>query len=154
MNKLVLFDIDYTLFDTDSFKESNLTNFSLYEEIGPLLEKLSKISTLAIFSKGEIDFQINKLKNTGIDKYFSEEFIDVVVDKTEAFERVLDKYKNYEIYLIDDRIHNLETAKKHRRDIRTIWVERGPFAVKDTNFIPDKSISDLREIEGYINDEK
>lgn len=154
MNKLVLFDIDYTLFDTASFKESNLTKFSLYDEIGLLLEKLSKTATLAIFSKGETDFQINKLKKTGIDKYFTKDFIDIVEDKTYEFERVIDKYKNYEIYLIDDRISNLEIAKRHRSDIKTIWVERGPFAIKDTNFVPDKSISDLGELEEYIKNEK
>lgn len=148
--KLILFDIDYTLFDTDSFKESNLTKFSLYNEIDKLLKNLSSFATLAIFSKGETDFQLNKLKKTGIDKYFTPDFIDVVADKDEVFEKVIDKYKNYEIFLIDDRIRNLEMAKKHRRDIKTVWVIRGPYAVKDTQFIPDKSISDLEQLLDFV----
>lgn len=154
MNKLVLFDIDYTLFNTDFFKESNLINFSVYDEVPLLLEKLNKIAKLAIFSKGETGFQMNKLKNTGIDKYFNSGFIDIVEDKTEVFESVLDKYKDYEIFLIDDRIHNLEIAKKHREDIKTIWVERGPFAIKDTNFVPDMIVPNLLDLENFINYEK
>lgn len=154
MNKLILFDIDYTLFDTATFKESNLTNYSLYVEIAPLLKDLSKTAMLGIFSQGEVDFQKKKLKETGIDKHFIDEYINIVESKIDTIETVIDKYKNYEIFLIDDRIDNLEMAKRHNPNIKTVWVKRGPFAVRDTRFIPDKSIEDLRQLLDFVRYEK
>src|SRR3989344_511060 len=152
--KLVLFDIDYTLFNTATFKDSNLTNYCLYDEIAPLLKDLSKIAKLGIFSQGEVDFQKKKLKETGIDKHFIDEYINIVESKIDTIEGVIDKYKNYEIFLIDDRIYNLEMAKTHNPNVKTVWVKRGPFAVRDTDYIPDKSIEDLKELGDYINNEK
>lgn len=150
MNKLILFDIDYTLFDTAAFKESNLTNYSLYDEIASLLKDLSKTAMLGIFSQGELEFQKNKLKETGIDKHFIDEYINIVESKVDTIESVIDKYKNYEIFLIDDRIDNLEMAKGHDRNVKTVWVKRGPFATGETKFIPDKSISDLKQLLDYV----
>lgn len=148
--KLILFDIDYTLFDTATFKESNLINYALYSGIATLLRDLSKIAVLGIFSQGEVDFQKKKLKKTGIDKHFIDEYINIVESKIDTIETVIDRYKNYEIFLIDDRIDNLEMAKRHRGDIKTVWVKRGPFAAEDSEFVPDKSIDDLRKLLNYV----
>ena len=49
--KFVLFDIDFTLFDTQTFKDSKLTKYTSYGEVISVLENLSKISELGIFYK-------------------------------------------------------------------------------------------------------
>ncbi len=151
--KLVLFDIDYTLFDTSAFKDSSLTNYSLYEEIIATLRSLSKIATLGIFSEGEIDFQEDKLARTGISKLFLDQHIHIVEDKTKTIERVIDKYKDYELFVIDDRISNLEMAKAHNPKVRAVWVKRGPFAVKDTDFVPDLAVSNLADLVNFVKNE-
>jgi len=63
MNKkpAILFDIDYTLFDTDFFKESKLLKHKIYDEVIGVLESLAEATTLGIFSKGETEFQKTKL---------------------------------------------------------------------------------------------
>ncbi|MBI2442564.1 MAG: NTP transferase domain-containing protein [Candidatus Levybacteria bacterium] len=40
--KVVLFDIDYTLFDTKQFRESDLTKFAVYDEVVEVLGGVSK----------------------------------------------------------------------------------------------------------------
>ena len=56
-NKVVLLDIDYTLFDTKTFKESSLKKYALYDEISAVLKDLANVAELGIFSKGEDTFQ-------------------------------------------------------------------------------------------------
>ena len=83
MNKkpIVLFDIDYTLFDTDHFKKSALTKHKIYEEVRDVLEKLSKIAMLGIFSEGNLEFQRKKLNQTGIEGYFKKDNTHIVLNK-------------------------------------------------------------------------
>ena len=51
MNKktIVLLDIDYTLFDTKTFKDSGLTNYILYDEVLQVLGRLRGTVELGIF---------------------------------------------------------------------------------------------------------
>jgi len=152
-NKLILFDIDHTLFDTETFKQSRLETYSLYEEVFETLTKLSKISRLAIFSQGEFDFQNTKLKNTKIDSFFKKEDIHVFQEKQLNFEEIFKKYSEYKIFVVDDRLDILAVAKKYLPSVSTVWIKRGPHAQKLTKvegFIPDKEILSLQEILEFI----
>lgn len=75
MKALVLFDIDYTIFDTNSFKKSGLTLYRLYPGVKNVLEKLNNTYTLGILSQGEKEFQIKKLQETGIFELLDKDLI-------------------------------------------------------------------------------
>ena len=64
---IVLFDIDYTLFDTALFKQSGLSMHKIYAEVTQTLDGLNNFATLGIFSKGETQFQKTKLEKTGME---------------------------------------------------------------------------------------
>lgn len=155
MNKkpIVLFDIDYTLFDTAFFKQSGLSEHRIYKEVMQVLESLSKIAMLGIFSKGENEFQKTKLKKTGMIKFFEENNIHIFDDKDVNLIGVLEKYKDSKIFLVDDKLGILYSAKKHTLQVFTIWVKRGPFAEIQKpikGFSPDAEIKNLSEVVGIV----
>ncbi len=146
---IVLFDIDYTLFDTASFKESKLLSHKIYQEVAEVLSNLSKIATLGIFSKGETEFQKTKLKKTGMIKFFKENNIHIFADKDVNLINVLKKYASTKLFLVDDKLEILYSAKKHMSGIVTIWVKRGPFAENQKEifgFKPDAQVENLSEV--------
>jgi FMN phosphatase YigB (HAD superfamily) len=152
---IILFDIDYTLFDTKHFKESGLVNHKIYDEVVDVLGNLKNIGEFGIFSKGDDLFQKEKLEKTGISKYFNKKYIHVFKDKDIKLMEVIDLYKDYRIFLVDDKLDILYYAQKHRKDVVTIWVKRGPFAEKQkpiSGFKPNLEVKDLLEIVKYISE--
>jgi len=155
--KIVLFDIDYTLFDTKAFKDSKLKNYYLYEEVLHVLEELVKVAELGIFSMGDTEFQNRKLVETGIANYFKDKNVHVFSDKEVKLKDMLDKYQQYKVFLVDDRLTVLHNAKTMMPSIFTIWVKRGPFAqVQGTipGFAPNSEVFDLNEIIKIIKSQK
>jgi hypothetical protein len=120
-NRIIFFDIDYTLFDTLSFKESNFALFQLYPGVKSTIELLSKNSTLGILSTGE--------------------------DKSLEFENLSKKFTDKEIWFVEDKINMLELAKKYNKNLRTIWFKNGPFVdLVKSNFTPDKVIYSFTDL--------
>ena len=122
---IVLFDIDYTLFDTKTFKESKLENYCLYEEVLHVLEELIKVAELGIFSMGDTEFQNRKLVETGIANYFKDKNVHVFSDKEINLKEMFDRYQQYRIFLVDDKLNVLYNAKKIMPSVFTIWVKKG-----------------------------
>ena len=153
--KIILLDLDDTLFNTDKFKSSDLTAYELYDEVNEALTKLATVATLGIFSQGEIAFQHNKLQKTNIKKFFNEEHIHIVEYKLGVIHDFLERYaKSGTIYFIDDRLPNLHMAKESEPSIVTIWMRRGRYAKtqeKITDFTPDYVIQNLQEALPVIN---
>jgi hypothetical protein len=153
-NTIVLFDIDYTLFDTKTFKNSNLTKYSLYDEILSVLPNLANVAELGIFSKGENTFQNSKLQITGIKNFFRQENVHIFDNKDLNLENVIEKYKGLEIFLVDDKLATLYNAKTKTPAVFTIWIKRGPFAKDSTllsNFSPDAIITSLKEVASIVS---
>ena len=151
--KVVLFDIDYTLFDTDMFKETNLTTFVLYDEVVDVLEKLKETVYLGIFSEGNLDLQTTKLLKTKIHSSFVKEHIHIVVSKEEKIEEILKIYKNDTIILVDDKLTVLHKAKKLLPSLIAVWVKRGIYAKKQlpiVDFTPDAIIENLSELVSVV----
>lgn len=151
--KIVLFDIDYTLFDTAFFKGSGLSEYKIYEEVMQILGSLGKVATLGIFSKGETEFQRTKLKKTEIMKFFKENNIHIFGDKDANLINVLEIYKDSMLFLVDDKLGVLYSAKKHMPEVFTVWVKRGPYAKSQEEipgFRPDAVIEDLEEVVGIV----
>lgn len=149
MNKIVLFDIDYTLFNTDIFKSSNLQEFKIYDEVKNVLEKLSSVAILGIFSEGEEVLQKKKLLETQIGDHFIKEHMYIVAKKENELEKILETYKNHTIFLIDDKLTILYKAKSTLPHLYTIWVKRGRYAENQEpieGFVPDSQVDDLTDI--------
>lgn len=147
--KIVLFDIDYTLFDTDYFKKTNLQTHRIYDEVEDVLHELSQIALLGIFSEGELVFQQTKLEKTGIVKYFVEEYIHIVGAKNEVLAEVLHKYKDATVFLVDDKLEVLKNASDVLPSLVTIWVKRGIYAQNQKpieSFAPHGIIDTLQEV--------
>lgn len=154
MNKIVLFDIDYTLFDTAAFKESGLRIYKLYDEVGEALRILSQSCEIGIFSQGENEFQREKLRQTLIHEHFKEENIHIYAQKDENLPHVLTFYKDKQVFLVDDKLEVLKLGKDLRENVYAIWLRRGPFAdaqVGIVGFEPDATISNLSEAVAFIN---
>lgn len=150
--KIILFDIDYTLFDTKLFKESKLSEYSLYEESLETLDMLGASVKLGIFSEGDLDFQKSKLIKTLIHDRFPEEHVHIVESKKLSVTGVIEKYKDSQLILVDDKLEVLEQAKKISENVITIWVKRGPFAEStESIFTPDHKVSVLSELPALIN---
>lgn len=146
---VVLFDIDYTLFDTALFKNSNLTRYTVYGEVIDVLDKLKSIAELGIFSKGESEFQRDKLKNTNIGKFFKEFNTHIFLNKEDNLKQVLDNYNDRKILLVDDKLPVLQAAKLQSSLVIAIWLKRGPFAQNQKEipgFKPDFRIDNLSEV--------
>ncbi len=151
--KVVLFDIDYTLFDTKAFKHSNLQTFSVYKEVVDALSEIGAYAELGIFSEGDGVFQKEKLLQTAIAAHFLPEHVHIVTKKQDSIVEILQMYKDVSLFLVDDRPEVLALAKKHKPDAFTIFMKRGPFAASQTSiegFSPDASIEDLRMVLGIV----
>lgn len=149
VKSIVLFDIDYTMFDTATFKQSGLTEYGIYEEVMKVLKNLSEFAALGIFSKGETQFQITKLEKTGLTKFFKEENVHIFNDKDINLIKIINKYKNYKIFFIDDKLGILYAAKNYMKEVFTIWVKRGFYAEKQEpipGFSPDAEVENLAEV--------
>lgn len=146
---VVLFDIDYTLFNTASFKQSGLSEHKIYAEVMQVLDSLNSFAILGIFSKGEDKFQKTKLEKTKMLKFFKEENIHIFDDKDANLIQVLEKYRNSKLFLVDDKLDILYFAKKHMPRIITVWVKRGPYAAAQEpieDFIPTATIDNLSNL--------
>lgn len=148
--KIVLLDIDYTLFNTDLLKESKLTKHELYEEVVEELGKIAEHATLAIFSQGQVEWQMNKLLKTDILKHFRKENIHISLEKKEALKDVLGKYKDCKVYLVDDRPSVLLAAKKKMPSIFAILIDRNAktrFPEQEiVDYKPDAEVASLKEL--------
>lgn len=151
---VVLFDIDYTLFDTAFFKESKLMAHKTYNEVIEVLDNLKEIAILGIFSEGDVELQKRKLRKTNINKYFGKDHTHIVLRKFDELKRVLKNYQERQIFFVDDKLKILYDAKKLSSDIFTIWVKRGPFAKMQkpiSGFIPDAEVKILSEVVSIIS---
>ncbi len=151
--KIVLFDIDYTLFDTDILKQSNLKIHSLYKEVTNVLDQLSKKVNIGIFSEGEITLQKKKLIETEIEKYFYKEHVYIVEKKDQRSFELFKNYEHFNLFLVDDKLTVLYEIKKIYPYVFTIWVKRGKYAnvqkpIKD--FVPDAQLDNLEDLVSIV----
>ncbi|HLD01573.1 MAG TPA: bifunctional sugar-1-phosphate nucleotidylyltransferase/acetyltransferase [Patescibacteria group bacterium] len=152
--KVVLFDIDHTLFDTQQFKDSNLTQYGLYEEVEDVLPEIAKIAEIGIFSQGEEGLQKAKLLKTQIHERFANEHVHIVLSKKDVFHDVINRYKGKELYIVDDWIAFLSQIKLHHPSVFTIWVKRGIHAQTSEQvegFVPDATVGDLSTLYQIIS---
>jgi len=134
--------------------QKNIFLGHLYEETKEVLEGLSKnkLLKIGIFSGGESNFQRNKVKE--IEEYLHKEHMHIFTFKHRQLLSIMEKYKKQNLYLIDDYLEILHAAKKVNKNIFTVWVKRGRFAVEHkgiSGFQPDATVTNLREVVKIIN---
>ncbi len=133
--------IKEAIWDTKHFSNN------LYEETGEILKILSKRATIGIFSQGYDEFQRAKL--LAIKDFFQQEHIHITLNKHTSLPTLFKQYKENSLYLVDDALDVLHTAKKLRNDITVIWVKRGKYAKLQSpieGFVPDAIIETLHEL--------
>ncbi|MGI8420599.1 MAG: hypothetical protein ACR2LN_08250 [Candidatus Levyibacteriota bacterium] len=147
--KIVLFDIDYTVFNMKLFGDTKLQTYEVYEEVHEVLEQLKEVADLGIFSQGEVAFQNRKLSETHIETYFLQKHVHIVLNKADEMEFVMKKYLGMgKMFFVDDRLPMLQLAKEHHPEVITIWIKRGRFAEEQEpiDFEADATVYNLREI--------
>ena len=155
--KIVLFDIDYTMFDTQQYKASSLKDFRVFDEVIAVLEEVSQFATIGIFSEGEENFQLAKLMETQIKDYFHDDHVHIFTKKMEQLPGVLKKYQGKSLIFIDDKLEVLHGIKQSDPSVFTIWVKRGVYAEAQTDiagFQPDAEVLDLKKIGSIIHNRK
>lgn len=151
---LILFDIDYTLFDTDLLKSTDLKVFRPFEEVPHVLTTLSDKCKMGILSEGELQFQTEKLQRTDILHFFDTEYIHIVDNKIERMPDILKKYTNdYQLIIVDDRLEILQKAKTEDISIYVLWVKRGTYALNQPSlddFKADLEVTTLKNIVSFV----
>ena len=123
---------------------------SLYEDTMEVLEFFSKQEnlTLGIFSAGLERAQLSKIKR--LKTFLQQDHIHIFeFKKHHAIPQLLQKYTDMEVFMIDDMMHVLYTAKETRPDVHTVWIRRPERSAQDShidNFQPDSIIRSLREL--------
>lgn len=136
---------DKVLIEKAIFARSNFKN-GLYHESLEVIERLSRIGIVGIFSRGYNSFQRNKINS--VKHLLDEKHIHIIIDKHKSLPDILAKYKSFRLYIIDDALDVLYNAWKLRKDVVTIWVKRGRYAMNQapiSGFNPNKVISNLKE---------
>jgi len=138
-----------SIFSSENFKDN------YYREVKSVLVELSKEVQIGIFSKGFSKFQLKKLY--AIEYLFKKDHLNFSVDKHKSLPELFEKYKDYSLYIVDDALDVLFSAKKLNNEVFTVWVKRGFYADKQQpieGFSPDAIIVDLNKLISIINSSK
>jgi len=132
----------------------DVLSVSLYKEaheVIPLIHKKEDY-ILGVFSAGVTLHQHAKIEK--LKEFFNWEYVHVFpINKKLHLPKVLKKYTDYEIYIVDDLLDVLSTAKNLNPKVTTIWSKRG-LHKNDidllSTFTPDYTIENLRELLNII----
>ncbi|HZE87167.1 MAG TPA: hypothetical protein VE090_03065 [Methylomirabilota bacterium] len=154
--KIVLFDIDDTLFDTAKFIKTNQSVFTSYPDVEETLAHLKQIAELGIFSQGDLALQTTKLNQTDIEHYFSDEHTHIFPDKQLALQELVKKYsKTKKVFFVEDRLPLLYVIHKEFPTASTIWIRTGRYAPTQPaieGFSPTAVVDNFPDIIPLIQD--
>lgn len=123
-------------------------NIDLFEENmykdTSLVRDLSKVAVIGIFSKGDSDFQ--KQKITFFGDFLDNDNIYIFPDKLSKINEVLGQYNNFQVYLIDNENDVLTRAKDLFPDIYAILIDRKNDKKETEKILKIKSLNDLKSI--------
>lgn len=130
-------DIVFELF----YHNEPLYRESLYSEVNEVLEALRDKVTMGIYSEGLVDYQKNKIKRSGIYKYFERNLIFISENKLgeETVSKLPEKFT-----LVDDRLHILQELQTHTT-LKAIWLNRLS-KEKDTEITTIHTLKELLKI--------
>lgn len=123
---------------------------NLYEGAKKTLHSLSKnkLLRIGIFSGGDEAFQKRKIKES--QDFFHKEHIHIfTLKKHKELLPIIKRYKKHKLYLVDDDLEVLHTAKLLNENVFAIWVKRKRFdkiQKEIPGFSPDETITNLKEV--------
>lgn len=151
---VILVDFDHTLFDTEKFvkflesspKEIDYKEF-LYDDALDFINYASRFGKLMLFSEGEVGFQKEKIKGTGIENLFLGGF-HIFPSYTKSGKLLkITNIKN--TILIDDKPEIIDTATS--LGMRVVRIRRGKYANDETKSEPNFEVKNLSElVEGNL----
>lgn len=136
------------------FSSPDLFSSSLYPDARLTVDALSRHFYTGIFSSGDIFFQRTKLRASGIEPYFRPEHINIWERKSINIPRLIEKYRGFNIAIVDDRASVIEAARQLRGDVVGIWVDRQKFKHEvptNTEFSPNYQVKELQSIPKIFN---
>lgn len=134
-------------------KEDIITG-NLYEGAKKVLHTLSKnkLLRIGIFSGGDYIFQRKKIE--AIENFLHKEHIHIFsFKKRKELPFLVKKYKRHKLYIVDDILEILHTAKLLNKNVFTIWIKRRRFAKEKEiipGFTPDATIVNLEEVSDLV----
>jgi phosphoglycolate phosphatase-like HAD superfamily hydrolase len=123
--------------------ESNFQQYLLIDE--KYFKKVQEKAIIGIFSKGEINFQKKKIEL--LKDFIGPQHMHIFENKIEKISEVLEKYKGYKIFVVDDNEKILQSFKKLDNKIFTILI--GSETVTTSNFVDVK----IENVNVLINSE-
>jgi len=114
------FDVNLSLLNKIFFEKKDSYCESLFAETVEVLEKLRNKCVLGIFSEGRKKYQMAKLVNSGIFKFFDNNYIGIYRRKLEK--SVIDLLP-FGAVVVDDRKYVVEKLSK-RKDLIVYWLDR------------------------------
>ena len=147
-SKLLLFDLDDTIFDSTNQpkEEDGVWPIKVFDGLTPILESNEYEKILVTTQDPALGeaFPKKKIDTLGIRHYFSE--IYIVSDnehKMDHFKQIIEEHKDQEIIVIGNRIDS-EIRYGNMLGLKTIFVKFGKYSVleaKDEHEIPDHTIT-------------
>jgi phosphoglycolate phosphatase-like HAD superfamily hydrolase len=104
----------------DIYYNPELFRASLYPDTIPALDKLKHKNTLGIYSEGNHDFQITKLKLSGIFDYFDPNFIFIHRRKIDP---VIISSLPENTTIVDDRTDVIDSLSQYA-NLSLVWLNR------------------------------
>jgi FMN phosphatase YigB (HAD superfamily) len=101
----------------------------LHPSITELIKSLKRLGDVKIYSLGHPQYQLIKIRKSGVEKMVGKKNVIIVQDKKKGFREILhESSKKYErITIIDDRSDILESATLISPKITTVWVKQGEY---------------------------
>lgn len=153
MRNIIIFDLDDTIFPrlNDNYTEKDLSKIKPYFGVINVLENKDYIKILV--TKGDRDFQLKKIENLNIKKYFDNIYITSnIIGKLEFFKKIKEDYLNSNFFVIGDRI-DLEIKYGNMLGFKTILLKKGKYKnkkPKDLLEIPMIVINEMKELRGIL----
>lgn len=101
------------------FKDSQCYKSAVYSEVIDVLKKLRKQSELGIYSEGVIDWQMLKLRNSGLIKFFDPKLIFIFRRKT--LPEALAKLPK-DCVIVEDNLQVIDELSQNK--FNSIWINR------------------------------
>ena len=154
MNKLLIFDLDDTLFLCSGvIKEdySNLEEIKLFPGVTEFLENNDHQKFLV--TKGDQEIQEKKVNLLGIKDYFEEIFYPLIDDgKKDCFQTIIHKYPFSQIWVIGNKITS-EIKFGNELGLKTVLLRKGKYKTlkaKDDYEVPNYEIEEFTELQDLL----
>lgn len=130
------------------FYDSEGIKLFFYKEVMEEIGKFAQLGEVGILTQGFVKFQTAKF--AGIANHFHKQHVYIAEDKRAEMDSILNNYKDFKVYYIDDLLKMLKHAKEVRPDVLTILMKRPNLKPQEETFQPDTEVFNLTEAYSFI----